>query len=273
MTVLDFIEKLKIIEVKLEQISALYHIFACEFTDDVLNFKKEEVETALKYLSDEESASFGMKLGRCFSDCQDELENLASMSDTDYSKKIVKVEKLFQDLVTIYYEVSKKSTKTDNTSTTISQHEEYLKEVKSKLKDLNSAVENANKLIDDKIFTLLINTVAILGIFVAIAFAGFGMTSIFSNIDFSQAFISSGNLVKSVFFLFLVSLLSYNLLFLLVYFIYKLSRPLILKVKQDDDGNDLLETFSNTMNLCPFIWIDVIMCVLTIGLFVWCQFI
>lgn len=274
MTVLKFIEKLSKVEVKIESISALYHSFAYDFKDNELEFNKAEVETILKSFSDEEFASFGMKLGRCFSNCQEERKNLESISDTQYAEKIIKVEELLQTLVTLYYDVAKKmSTKKDSTATAVSQHEEYLKEVKLKLQDLNTAVENANSLIDDKIFTLLINTVAILGIFVAIAFAGFGVTSIFSNIDFSTAFDSSANLIKTVFLLFLVAILSYNLLFILIYFIYKLSRPLVIKIKKDDEGNELQETFSNTMNLCPFFWIDGIMFALTTGFFIWCQFV
>ena len=274
MTVLDFITKLSKIEVKIETISALYHSFAYDFKDSDLNYDKNYIETILNSFTDEDFASFGTKLGRCFSDCQDERKNLESILDTPYAEKIVKVENLLQDLVTVYYEVAdKKSTKQDSTSTAVLQHEEYLKEVKLKLKDLNASVENANKLIDDKIFTLLINTVAILGIFVAIAFAGFGVTSIFSNIDFATAFVSSASLIKTVFLLFLVATLSYNLLFILIYFIYKLSRPLVIKTKKDDEGNELQETFSNTMNLCPFFWIDGIMFVVTIALFIWCQFI
>lgn len=274
MTVLEFITELSKIEVKIDAISALYHSFAYDFKDSVLNYDEKHIRALLQSFSEEDFASFGTKLGRCFSDCKEERKNLSSIGDNPYAQNIEKVEKLIENLVTLYYEVANNnSTKQDSTTTAISQHDEYLKEVKGKLKDLNTAVDNANKLIDDKIFTLLINTVAILGIFVAIAFAGFGVTNIFSNIDFTESFSSRENLVKSVFFLFLVALLSYNLLLLLVYFIYKLSRPLIIKITKDNKGNELQESFSKTMNLTPFIWTDVIMSVLTIGLFIWCQFI
>lgn len=273
MTVLEFIEKLSEIEVKIDAISALYHSFAYSFKNDILNYDKNSVRQRLQSFSEEDFASFGTKLGRCFSDCKEEKNNLSSLAETPYAQNIAKVEKLIEELVSIYYEVAKSNTtKTDNTTTAIAQHEEYLKEVKDKLKSLNNAISDANKLIDDKIFTLLINTVAILGIFVAIAFAGFGVTSIFSNINFTEAFSSHGNFIKSVFFLFLVALLSYNLLLLLVYFIYKLSRPLIIKVIEDNKGNETQRSFSKTVNLTSFFWVDAIMFALTIGLFLWCQF-
>lgn len=274
MTVKDFLEKLSKIEVKSEPISAVYRTFVYEFKDEVLIYDKDQVRETLQTLPVESFSSFGVKLGRCLSDCQEERKNLSTVADTLYAQNVTKVEKLIEELVSLYYEVANnKTSKKDSTETALSQHDAYLKEVKTKLKDLNTAVDNANKLIDDKIFTLLINTVAILGIFVAIAFAGFGVTNIFSNLDFSQAFASKENLIKSVFFLFLTAVLSYNLLLLLVYFIYKLSRPLVIRISKDEKGSDLQETFLKTMNLTPFIWVDIILSVLTIGLFVWCQFI
>lgn len=271
MTVLEFITELSKIEVKIDAISALYHSFAYSFEDKVLKYDEKHVRTLLQSFSEEDFASFGTKLGRCFSDCQEEQKNLASLTDTLYAQNIEKVKNLLEKLVSIYYAVANnKSSKNENTATAIAQHDEYLKEVKGKLKLLNDAVEDANKLIDDKIFTLLINTVAILGIFVAIAYTGFGVTSIFSKISFSEAFVSSDNLIKTVFLLLMVALLSFNLLFLLVYFIYKLSRPLIIKIKKDAEGKETQETFSKTVNLTPFLWIDGIMLAITIVFFIWC---
>jgi len=273
MTVKDFLEKLGTIEVKIETISALYRTFVYEFTDDILNFDENLVRDILQRCSVEELASFGVKLGRCLSDCKEEQKNLSVVLDSPYAKNVVKVEQLIEKLVAIYYEVANRnSNKKDSTTTAKVQNDEYLQEVKGKLKSLNDDIVAANKLIDDKIFTLLINTVAILGIFVAIAFAGFGVSSIFSNIDLAQAFSSSANLVKLVFFLLLVTFLSYNLLLLLVYFIFKLSRPILVKIKKDGNKDEPCESFSQTVNLTPFLWIDAIILVATIGFFVWCQF-
>lgn len=274
MTVLEFIEELKKIEVKIDSISALYHRFVYEFENSTANYDKKAVYSILQRLSEEDFASLGIKLGRCFSDCQKERKILSSTNEGVYAQNLGRVEKLIEDLVSLYNEVAQSSsTKQDNTTTTILQHEEYLKEVKGKLKDLNIAINKANKLIDDKIFTLLINTVAILGIFVAIAFAGFGVTTIFSSIDFAEAFSSKENLIKSVLFLFLIALLSYNMLLILVYFIYKLSRPLIIRMTKDENGNELEESFSGTMNLTPFLIADLAIACLTVILFIWCQFI
>lgn len=270
MTVQDFLNKLVEIEVKIETISAVYHSFVYEFNEDVLNYDKEIVNNVLKNLSVEEFAAFGIKLGRCLSECREEQKHLAEIAETDFAQKAKKIEILIEELVNAYYSFSNSnSTKKDNTLSAIEQHEKYLEEVKLKLKDLNNAVVNANELIDDKIFTLLINTVAILGIFVAIAFAGFGVTSIFSNINFSQACLSYANLIKAVFFLILTSLLSYNLLLLLVYFIFKLSRPLIIRAKKDKDGNEAYESFNKSINLTPFLWIDFVLLSLSIIFFVW----
>lgn len=271
MTVKDFLEKLSTIEVKIETISAVYRTFVYEFRDEVLVYDKNQVREMLQALTGENFASFGVKLGRCLSDCQEERKNLSPVADTLYAQNVAKVEKLIEGLVSLYYDVAdNRTSKKDSTEATLSQHDEYLEEVKTKLKDLNTAVDNANKLIDDKIFTLLINTVAILGIFVAIAFAGFGITNIFSNLDFAKAFASRESLVKSVFFLLLTAVLSYNLLLLLVYFIYKLSRPLVIRISKDDKGSELQETFVKTMNMTPFIWVDCIMAALTIATFIAC---
>lgn len=271
MTVKDFLDKLSTIEVKIETISAVYRTFVYEFKDELLVYDKNQVCEMLQAFTGESFASFGVKLGRCLSDCQEERKNLSTVADTLYAQNVAKVEKLIEGLVSLYYDVAnKKTSKKDSTEATLSQHDEYLEEVKTKLKDLNTAVDNANKLIDDKIFTLLINTVAILGIFVAIAFAGFGITNIFSNLDFAKAFASRESLVKSVFFLLLTAVLSYNLLLLLVYFIYKLSRPLVIRVSKDDKGGESQETFVKTMNLIPFIWVDCIMTALTIVAFIVC---
>ena len=274
MTVKDFLEKLGSIEVKIETISAVYRTFVYEFKDEVLNYDENFVRDILQRFSAEDFASFGVKLGRCLSDCKEERKNLSAVAETPYAQNVVKVEQLIEKLVTIYYEVANNnSSKKDSTTTAIAQHDEYLQEVKGKLKSLNDDIVAANKLIDDKIFSLLINTVAILGIFVAIAFAGFGVSSIFSNLDFTQAFTSSANLVKSVFFLLLVTLLSYNLLLLLVYFIYKLSRPILVKTKNCGNEDTPCESFSQTIHLTPFLWVDAIVFIVTIGLFIWCQFI
>lgn len=276
MTVENFLKKLIKSEVTIETISVLYHSFAYEFKEEFLNYNEEKVRSTFKNLSQEEFAGIGMKLGRCFSECQEEQKNLSSFADGAYAQNINRVKELFEKLVSIYYEVandtSAKTSKNEDATTVIAQHAAKLKEIKEKLKDVSDNVSNANKLIDDKIFSLLINTVAILGIFVAIAFAGFGVTSIFSNIDFTYALSSRENLVKTVFLLFLVALLSYNLLILLVYFIYKLSRPLIIEVKNDNGKGETTEPFYETINLTPFWWIDAITLALTIGLFAWCQF-
>lgn len=143
---------------------------------------------------------------------------------------------------------------------------------KTNIDETKKSIDETKKNIDEKIFSLLINTVAILGIFVAIAFAGLGITSLFSDLDFATAFASKENFIRTVFFLFLVALLSYNLLLLTVYFVFKLSRPILgglgekLSDKQDDNKS---QRFKDNISLIPFYWVNGIMLFIIIVLFLW----
>lgn len=62
MTVLEFIEELKKIEVKIDSISALYHRFVYEFENSTANYDKKAVYSILQRLSEEDFASLGIKL-------------------------------------------------------------------------------------------------------------------------------------------------------------------------------------------------------------------
>ena len=179
---------------------------------------------------------------------------------------------IISDLMKIYENIAqghkkvrnKKETGQESIESAIAQHEESLKEIKNRISELNTTVRDANKLIDDKIFTLLLNTVAILGIFVAIAFTGFGVVSVFSSIDLNVSLTNVNAFFKNIFFLLLVALLSYNLLLLLVYFIFKLSRPIwpFTQPLKDDDADEQSEEqigFKSAVNLKPFLIIDAIM--------------
>ena len=283
MTSLEFATKLNSINEKSEVLEAIYaFINNCSG-----EYSKDEIRFFIDNISEEKFTSFGNKLGFCRNHCIEELKKSDNETEPDYLQRLRKVEKLLFELSTIYQNIvtnRKEAKETSGVEDAIHQNAAVLKEVNAKVtqfrKDLKNAkkdIEKANNLIDEstknidnKIFSLLINTVAILGIFVAIAFAGFGITSIFSNIGCVQMLSSREDLIKSVFFLHLAAVLSYNLLLLLVYFIYKLSRPLIIKITKDNNGSDLQETFTKTINLTPFIWIDVIMAVLAIGLLIVC---
>ena len=150
--------------------------------------------------------------------------------------------------------------------TTDEQQRKNVAELKAKIDDLYSRLEAANNLMENKTFALLVNTVSILGIFVAIAYTGFGVVSIFSSIDLGVSIKCTTAFLKNIFFLLLTALLSYNLLLLLVYFIFKLSRPIsfantigssINNKNVDQPG------FKEAVNLCPFLVVDAVLLVIT----------
>lgn len=110
-------------------------------------------------------------------------------------------------------------------ATSLKSYDEKVKEIQKRLEPLEKKVERYEDHLNDKLFSLIINTVAILGIFVAVAFAGFGANTLFSKIQFD----ASKNMVNNVFYLFLIALFVYNLLFLLFYCIFKIIERLSSK--------------------------------------------
>lgn len=220
------------------------------------------------------------KLEACIQHCVSKEKDVDVLQNGPYADALNKAKQIFEELRKIYDNVAqghqkeknKKHINQESIESAIAQHEESLKEIKDKIKELNGTVHEANKFIDDKIFTLLLNTVAILGIFVAIAFAGFGVVSIFSSIDLKVSLISTNAFFKNIFFLLLVALLSYNLLLLLVYFIYKLSRPIFpfahsLKDDAVDEQSKEQIGFKSAINLGPFLIIDIAIAVLVVVFF------
>ena len=243
---------------------------------------KEEIKNYIYGLPENQFTSFGNKLGYCRNYCIEENKNEENKDETQYLTKVSEVLKKLVIISEVYQEINiqrEEDKKQPNEVAAISQQKDVLREINNKIikfrTEIDAAkreIENTNSSFNDKVFSLLINTVAILGIFVTIAFAGFGVTSIFSNINFTQACVSYENLVKAVFFLVLTTLLSYNLLLLLIYFVFKLSRPLITGSKKDKEGKEFYETFSKAINLTPFLWIDGILLFLSIVFFIWCLF-
>lgn len=278
MTLLHFAQSLNSITEK----SALIAMIGSFVNDhSVEKVDTQKLKAFIESILDDDFTSFGQNLGFCKSHCIEELGKESNKNDEDYCNKLTKVKQLLDELSKIYQDINeqREATKVQyDESYTLVQQKDVLRELKAQTKELKNDIDKANRDIikandslDNKMFTLLINTVAILGIFVAIAFAGLGITSLFNNINFTEAFISQGNLVKSVFFLLLIATLSYNLLLLLVYFIYRLSRPLSeIDIKTSKGKSQ--DRFTNTVKLTPFMWIDGIMSVFTIATFVWCQF-
>lgn len=99
-------------------------------------------------------------------------------------------------------------------------YDKKIEELQNKLESVSGSVHEQYNLFDSKVFQLLVNTVSILGIFVAIAFAGFGGMSLLSNITIDM----TNNFYSSVFTLFLIALFVYNMLLLLIYFIFVILR-------------------------------------------------
>lgn len=288
MTSLEFATKLNSINGKSEILETIY-AFINNLSEE---YNKDEIKFFIENISEDKFTSFGNKLGFCRNHCIEELKKSDNEKETGYLQSLRKVEKLLFELSTVYQDVVTKRKETKETSSAVyvirqnaavlnevnakvAQFRQDLKEAKKDIKKANDSIDASTRNIDNKIFSLLINTVAILGIFVAIAFTGFGVASIISNIDLKTALMSEEAFVKNVFFLLLVSSLLYNLLLLLVYFIFKLSRPL-LKQKNSDIRDDLEEqaekSFRETINLLPFYIVDGALTLLTVvsfGICLW----
>ena len=266
MNVLDFLKQLDQADFKTNVISTLFRSFTMTYDGEELD--DGVIISFLEKIPNEKFTEFGSKLGRCLADCKEEISNVGAIKDESYVKRLTLVQSIITDITTKYNNISsQRFKKQDNVSSTIAQHTDSLKEIKGKIALLNEDVKKANGLIDDKIFSLLINTVAILGIFVAISFTGFGVMSIFSNIDIKIAIASRVSFLKSIFFVLLVTLVTYNLLLLLTFFIYKLSRPIIISIKKDRASQKNDEQYVQSLKMTPFVIIDVLILVFTVIFF------
>ncbi len=210
---------------------------------------------------------FGDKIGVCRNDCIDKLGK--EEKDEGYRKQVEKVKELL-DTLSAKYQENAEVRKNENCETdaeaAVQQNTRVKHELNEKIANTQKLIREANRKIesfDNKIFSLLLNTVAILGIFVAIAFTGFGVSSFFNSINLDKAMESLNVFIKNVFFIFLALLASYNLLLILVYFVFKLSRPL-----QNHHDERFHKGFSSSINLGPFWIVDSIILVITIILFI-----
>lgn len=107
-----------------------------------------------------------------------------------------------------------------NISVVLDSYRKKIVELKEEMQTLSRDVHEQSNIFDSKVFQLLINTVSVLGIFVAVAFAGFGGTTILSSVNINL----STDLLRGVFSLCLISFLIYNMIFLLIYFIFVILR-------------------------------------------------
>ena len=275
MTLLQFAQRLNSLTERSSLIAAIGS-FVDDHSDEKVDNNK--LKAYVNSIVEDDFTSFGQNLGFCKNHCLNELAKEENKDDADYYGKLTKVKQLLDELSKVYQNINDERTVAEaqsGESYTIDQQKDVLRELVFQTKQLktevdkaNQDIDKANDSLDNKMFTLLINTVAILGIFVAIAFAGLGITSLFNALDFTTAFASKENFIRTVFFLFLVALLSYNLLLLLVYFIYKLSRPIFMdSVETKDEKNS--KRFKDSIYLKPFFVVDGILFAVIIALFAW----
>ncbi len=251
----------------------VFRSFVSELSNSDIN--EQEINAFLDTLKEQKWSELDTKLDRCLQECNAELKKAEALANQSYQEKLKIAEKIINDLSQyVTKKFAKRKKPYDSVSTAIEQHDDKLAEINNKITQLDDKVDSANKTIDNKFFNLLINTVSILGIFVAIAFAGISVTSIFPTIDINTALLSEEYLLKTIFYLLLVALLCYNLLLLLIYLIFKLSRPLFVSINRDKETQqnelEILKEgqFVKTINIVPFIWIDGGLTLLTLATFI-----
>ena len=173
--------------------------------------------------------------------------------------------------------IVRQSLKNKQNKAELSQNETFeksvdgkVKEIQGKFAEFDTKFNDLNNKINEKMydfykdlnsshFSLIVNNVSILGIFVAIVFAGYSTINLFENvcIDFSE------NFLISIFSIMLLSTLTYNLLIVLFYFIHKINRiNRIIKKKDNVSIGESIPEFKETYK--PFLIIDYILIAITI---------
>ncbi len=235
-------------------------------------------------IDDSKKTNFGNKLSILQNICNEKMSAAKEFGAKDYIENVEKFKNVICTLIELYHNAMKyeadrlaKEKSIDSVEQgDISRTTKGVSNLKSDINRANKEINSINKklkeqkeMFDSKVFQVLLNTVSLLGIFVAIAFTGFGTITIFSNIDIETWMQSAETFVKNTFVLLSTSFLAYNLLLLLVYFIYKLSRPLNPNASDSPDKKD---DSSHNIKLWPFITIDVLLFLLVVALFIWCAF-
>lgn len=146
-------------------------------------------------------------------------------------------------------------------------YDKKIEELQNKLESVSDNVHEQYNLFDSKVFQLLVNTVAILGIFVAIAFAGFGGMSLLSNVTIDI----TNNFYSSVFTLFLIALFVYNMLLLLIYFIFVILRTfgnsnrMFMRIINNNKIN--ISELRAWQTFKPLFIVDIVLFIMTVILF------
>lgn len=278
MTLRDFMSRLNVSKSDYDSVSKLFNCAINEFSDSDKDTKPnekniKEIKDFLKGIEQERFTDFANKANICRSICEKEQECAKEYNTRAYENKLVNFHEQLNTILILYREEQMSRQKKEETilnEAVVDSDESYednaivAASLKYKIDGLKKDIDKVSSFVNEKTFSLLINTVAILGIFATISFTGFSEMSILSNIDIEFALQSYDNFIRAIFFLLLVSLLSYNLLLLLIYFLFKISRPL-LNNKNNEDS-----IFAKVVDLTPFFWIDGILAFVTVALFAYC---
>lgn len=281
MTINDFIQNL--LDAKADSTVEIQDILDCAVSDSG-SYEDSEIKSAIKKIDPENFTDFANKIQICVKACERKIALWQQKDESVYLEKNKKFKKVLENIEKYILEIAQSSddnTIDPNSATLLydinEKNEKKVAEITNKIKVLDEKVNNANAVIDNKIFSLLINTVAILGIFVAIAFAGSSAISFIPDINFKEVFANRETMVQGMFLMFSCAWIVYNLLLLLVYFIFQLSRPILKKIalKQADANDSIADenykvAFSSSVGLRPFWVLDTILSLAVIGLFIAC---
>lgn len=231
---------------------------------DVEEPDEESVKSFLNTIDESKITDFGNKLYILSNICFTEKSSAEKYGGNEFATQaqtfltnIKKIMSIYDNLLSSCNESKKKNTPKNMGSGEQGDVHRALVEINS----LKGQINSTKDAFEDRSLSILTNNISILGIFVAIAFAGFGVMSIFPEISISYAMESRLALIKTTFFLILTALLVYNLLLLLCYFIFKLTQA--FGIKQDNKFS-----FLGTISLKPFYWIDGVLFALTIASFI-----
>ncbi len=262
MTYSDFLEKCCQLPIAEKELELFIYESVLELRD--IAFEESEIEAFCKK-NIEKLSNIAPGVKKCISVClKIDESKFKRRSDSEFAKVRKCLERIrgIIDKVTQQDE-EENAKKEQNTSykTAIDSFEKKLVEMQEKLEsvteNIDKRLETADNKLENRTVSVLMNTVSILALFVAIAFAGFGTFSIFGEVslDFAESYF------KSITTLFVVALLTYNLILILLYFVCKIAL-------NDGEKLEKVKLFGKEFFKSLFFWIDVILFVTIAVLFV-----
>ena len=179
--------------------------------------KNENANGVAKTVNSDDLTTVMSGIKKCLKYINDEEKHVKALSSneafTAFKTNLNTIDNELEDIV----KVSQEDTEPDY-KTLLDSYEKKIEDIKKQLNALETNVEHRSNNLDTKLFSVIINTIAILGIFVAIAIAGFGTVSIASNVIIDL----NGNILRSTYLVTLIGLIVYNFILLLMYFIIKI---------------------------------------------------